>query len=55
MNKEEREKELINTASNNINEGKVDSFRSYDEGVKDALEWVYYNSNEPELSDDLEN
>ena len=49
MSKEERAKELINIASKNINEGSVDSFRSYDEGVKDALEWVYYNSNEPEL------
>lgn len=49
MSKEERAKELIDIASKNINEGNEDSFRSYDEGVKDALEWVYYNSNEPEL------
>ena len=49
MNKEERAKELIDIASNNINEGSVDSFRSYDEGVKDALECVFCNSNEPEI------
>lgn len=46
-NKEEQARQLLSECSKCIEEGNTDSFRSYEEGVKDALEWVYYNGQKP--------
>lgn len=34
--------EILNLCDNAINEGTCDNFRSYEEGVKDAINWLYY-------------
>lgn len=38
---------ILEECTNNINEGNVDTFRSYEEGVKDTIEWLFYDSDEP--------
>ena len=38
---EEKARDLIAECDQNINTGKVNSFASYDEGVRDALQWIY--------------
>lgn len=39
--------ELIERCNKNINEGTMNSFVSYDEGVRDALNWLMDGSPEP--------
>ena len=39
--------DLIAECDNNINNGKVNSFASYDEGVRDTLLWLYENGPKP--------
>ena len=38
---------LIEECVNCINEGRTDSFASYEEGVKDTLEWLLYDCDKP--------
>ena len=38
---------MINECIKCINEGRTDNFASYEEGVKDALEWLFYDSSKP--------
>ena len=38
---------LIDECNDNINNGEVNSFASYDEGVRDALLWLYENGPKP--------
>jgi hypothetical protein len=45
--KKEQAMQLMDECSKCINEGNTDSFRSYEEGVKDALDWVYCNGQKP--------
>lgn len=44
--------DLIAECDNNINNGKVNSFASYDEGVRDALLWLYENGQKPYIGRD---
>ena len=44
---EKQIQDLIAECDNNINSGKVNSFASYDEGVRDALLWLYENGPKP--------
>lgn len=44
--------DLIAECDNNINNGKVNSFASYDEGVRDALLWLYENGPKPYIGRD---
>ena len=37
----------IDIASQRINDGNTDGFRSYEDGVKDALQWIIDGSNPP--------
>ena len=39
--------DLIAECDNNINNGEVNSFASYDEGVRDALLWLYEDGPKP--------
>jgi len=39
--------EQIDKANERINNGNTDGFRSYEDGVKDALEWIMGNGNPP--------
>jgi hypothetical protein len=43
---------LIDECNDNINNGKVNSFASYDEGVRDALLWLYENGPKPYIGRD---
>lgn len=36
-----------------INEGNVDNFASYEEGVKDTLDWLLYGSDKPALGREI--
>lgn len=45
--KKEQAMKLMDECSKCINEGNTDSFRSYEEGVKDALDWVYCDGQKP--------
>ena len=38
---------LIEECINCINEGRTDNFSSYEEGVKDTLEWLLYDCDKP--------
>lgn len=38
---------LIGECDQCIAEGRVDNFASYEEGVKDALEWLLYDGSKP--------
>ncbi|MBR3551494.1 MAG: hypothetical protein IKO09_05830 [Bacteroidales bacterium] len=44
--------EMLDTLYKNINDGNVNSFASYDEGVKDTIEWLLYDSNPPLVFDE---
>lgn len=37
----------IDKANEKINSGDTDGFRSYEDGIKDALEWIMGNGNPP--------
>lgn len=50
-NKKERAQQLIDIVTKNIENGNEDTFRSYDEDVKDALEWVFNGSDEPSVEE----
>lgn len=52
--KQKRAQQLIDIAAKNIENGNEDTFRSYDEGVKDALEWAFNDSNEPSIEEECE-
>ena len=43
---------ILEECTNNINEGNVDTFRSYEEGVKDTIEWLFYGSDKPCIEED---
>lgn len=45
--KENQVQDLIAECESNINDGKVNSFASYDEGVRDALMWLYEGGERP--------
>ena len=47
--------EQIDKANERINSGNTDGFRSYEDGVKDALEWIIGNANPPMNDDDEQN
>lgn len=49
---EKQIQDLIAECDNNINNGKVNSFASYDEGVRDALLWLYENGPKPYIGRD---
>lgn len=51
---EEQIKEVIRQCDDNINNGTEDTFRSYEEGVKDAIEWLFYGSDKPMITDEDE-
>lgn len=38
---------LLNECYNCINEGNVDNFASYEDGVKDTLNWLLYGDEKP--------
>lgn len=44
--------ELLKECQENINNGNTDNFQSYEEGIKDALEWVYFCGNRPIVKED---
>jgi len=48
---EEKVKEIIRQCEQNINDGCTDTLRSYEEGVKDTLEWLFCGNSEPILVD----
>lgn len=39
--------ELLNECQENINNGDTDRLRSYEEGIKDALEWIRFDGERP--------
>lgn len=45
--KEKEVQDLIADCDENINRGGVNSFASYDEGVRDALLWLYEGGHKP--------
>lgn len=47
MDKEKQAQDLIAECDQNISSGNVNSFASYDEGVRDALMWVYEGGHKP--------
>lgn len=47
MDKEKQAQDLIVECDQNISSGNVNSFASYDEGVRDALMWVYEGGHKP--------
>lgn len=49
---EEQILELLKECQENINNGDTDNFQSYEEGIKDALEWVYFGGNRPIVKED---
>jgi len=53
MDKEEAFK-LMDRCSKCIEDGTTDTFRSYEEGVKDALNWVYCDGGKPMIMTDDE-
>ena len=44
--------EQIDEASEKINNGECSSFMSYEDGVKNALEWVLKNTNEKPIENE---
>jgi len=44
--------EQIDKASEMINNGESSNFMSYEEGVKNALEWILENTNEKPIEDE---
>lgn len=52
--KEKKAMQLIDDCNKCINDGTTDSFRSYEEGVKDALDWVYCGGDMPMIMLDNE-
>ena len=44
--------ELLNECQENINNGYTDNFRSYEEGIKDALEWIYFGNERPNVKEE---
>lgn len=54
MEKEEKAMQLIDDCNKCINDGTTDRFRSYEEGVKDALDWVYCGGDMPMIMLDNE-
>ena len=45
--KEEIAREIISKCDQCISDGNVDNFASYEEGVRDALIWVYEGGEKP--------
>ena len=43
---------VLETACRNIENGNTDNFRSYEEGVKDVIEWLFFGSDKPYLEND---
>jgi len=39
--------EQIDRANDKINSGDTDGFRTYEDGIKDALEWIMGNGSPP--------
>jgi len=52
--KEEDIHSQIDTANERINDGETDGFRSYEDGVKDALNWILGNMSAPLSEEDEE-
>lgn len=42
---------VLDAACRNIRSDDVDNFRSYEEGVKDTIEWMFFGSPKPCLQD----
>lgn len=54
MNRTENEAfNLIDECAKNINSGNVNSFGSYDEGVRDALDWFINDGEKPQIGREL--
>ena len=49
MQKERQAQELISECDQNISSGDVNSFASYDEGVRDALMWIFEGGPRPHV------
>lgn len=47
MKEKEEIEELVNACDTSIFNGTEDNFRSYDEGVRDALNWVLGHDQKP--------
>lgn len=45
--------DLIAECDANISDGNVNSFASYDEGVRDALMWAYENGPRPYIGREI--
>lgn len=43
---------VLADCTENISEGMTDNFRSYEEGVKDALEWLFYGNSKPIIKEE---
>lgn len=50
----EKVDEILSICNKNIDNDNCDNFRSYEEGVKDALEWLFYDNPAPEVGCDDE-
>jgi hypothetical protein len=49
---EEQVNDVVRQCENNIRNGTEDTFRSYEEGVKDAIEWLFFGSDKPIITDE---
>jgi len=49
---EEQVNEVVHQCENNIRNGTEDTFRSYEEGIKDAIEWLFFGSDKPIITDE---
>lgn len=52
--KEKEAMKLIDRCSRCVENGTTDNFRSYEEGVKDALSWIFCGSDKPVVFDEEE-
>ena len=52
INEEKEAFILIDECTKCIEEGNTDNFRSYEEGIKDALEWIYCGNPKPVIMEE---
>lgn len=43
---------VLDAACRNLRSDDVDNFRSYEDGVKDTVEWIFFGSPKPHLKND---
>lgn len=44
--------EVLQQCQENINNDDAEYFRSYEEGIKDVIEWLFYDGEKPSIATD---